>query len=378
MFKLESADVIIVGSGFFGLTIAERVANELNKKVFVLDARKHIGGNAFSYKDESTGIEIHKYGSHLFHTNNIKVWRYINQFTKFNSYQHKVIALAKGQYYNMPINLQTISGVLGKAMTPTTAIEYLKSFKKYDLENNLEVRALNQVGENLYELLIKNYTKKQWGLDPTLLPESTINRLPIRSNFDSRYFTDKYQGLPVEGYSELFEKMVLSENITIELNLDFFQIRDLVKPSQLVIYTGPIDRYFDYKHGILGWRTVDFELETLQVDDYQGAAVLNYCDLDVPFTRIHEFFHLHPERTKTPGVTIIAKEFSRVAEIGDEPYYPINSKEDRDKLIKYRSEITGGNILFGGRLGTYQYLDMHMAIASALNLFESKVFDWFK
>jgi UDP-galactopyranose mutase len=214
-------------------------------------------------------------------------------------------------------------------------------------------------------------------MSPKLLPKSTIKRLPIRTNFDNRYFTDKHQGLPIEGYYKLFENMVNHKNIKIELDCDYFEVKNLISDRQLVIYTGPIDRYFNYKYGVLGWRTVDFQFETLATNDFQGNAVINYCDLDIPYTRIHEFFHLHPERTKLDGYTVIAKEFSRTASKFDEPYYPINSNLDRAMLLKYRSEIVGRNILFGGRLGTYQYLDMHMAIASALSLYETKVVDWF-
>lgn len=377
MIDLEEADVLIVGAGFFGLTIAERVATELKKKVLVIDKRDHIGGNAFSYVDKTSGIEIHKYGSHIFHTNNSKVWQYIRKFSLFNSYQHKVIARAKGKFYNLPINLQTLSNVFGDTFTPKKADEFYQNLKAHEPEDNLETKAINSIGGELYELLIKGYTEKQWGISATNLPATIIKRLPVRNNFDSRYFTDIYQGLPLNGYFDLFSRMVASNHISIRLNLDFFTISNFVRSNQLVIYTGPIDRYFNYKYGLLGWRTVDFEFEKLLIDDFQGNSVINYCDPEIPFTRIHEFFHLHPERTRIAEETIIAKEYSRVAEELDEPYYPINSILDREKLLKYRSEEPPSNVLFGGRLGTYQYLDMHMAIASALSLYESKVVKWF-
>jgi len=377
MIDIEKADVLVIGAGFFGLTIAERVANELKKSVLVVEKRDHIGGNAFSFVESSSGIEVHKYGSHLFHTNNFKVWNYINKFGSFNSYQHKVVALANGKYFNLPINLQTLSNVFDRAFTPEQANGFLKGIKTETKEDNLETRAMNLIGKELYELFIKGYTEKQWGVNPSLLPSSIINRLPVRNNFDSRYFTDSYQGLPMDGYYNLFNRMIDHELISVMLNIDFFTINHLIKNYQLVIYTGPIDSYYNYKHGLLGWRTVDFEFETLPINDFQGNAVINYCDLEIPYTRIHEFFHLHPERTKNPGKTVIAKEFSRIAEEYDEPFYPINSKLDREKLLKYRSEKTPTNILFGGRLGTYQYLDMHMAIASALNLYETKIVEWF-
>lgn len=374
---ITNADCIIIGSGFFGLTIAERVANLLNKNVVIIEKRDHIGGNAHSYLDKDLNIEIHKYGSHLFHTNNEKVWDYVNKFSHFNDYQHKVIAVAKDRYYDIPINLSTLSDIYGSNMTPSSAAKLLRSFNQTEKEDNLEDLAINQIGNLLYETFIKGYTEKQWGMSPKLLPKSTIKRLPIRTNFDNRYFTDKHQGLPIQGYYKLFENMVNHKNIKIELDCDYFEVKNLISDRQLVVYTGPIDRYFNYKYGVLGWRTVDFQFETLATNDFQGNAVINYCDLDVPYTRIHEFFHLHPERTKLDGYTVIAKEFSRTASKFDEPYYPINSNLDRAMLLKYRSEIVGRNILFGGRLGTYQYLDMHMAIASALSLYETKVVDWF-
>ena len=378
MVKLNGADVIVVGSGFFGLTIAERISSELGKSVLVLEKRNHIGGNAYSYIDDATGVEVHKYGSHLFHTNNEKVWKYVNKFSHFNNYQHRVLAIAHGQYLNLPINLQTISNVFGKIFTPQEAKKFFEGLSREVIEENLEARALNLVGKELYEILIKGYTEKQWGTSTTDLPASIINRLPVRNNLDSRYFTDLYQGLPIEGYSDLFGKMIDSKNITVELNIDFFSVKEFIESDQLVVYTGPLDRFFNYKHGVLGWRTVDFEFQTIPLDDFQGNAVINYCDREVPYTRIHEFFHLHPERTKKFGKTIIAKEYSRVALEGDEPYYPINSKSDRDKLLKYREEKIPENYFLGGRLGTYKYLDMHMAIASALSLYETKISRWFE
>jgi UDP-galactopyranose mutase len=367
----RSADVVVVGAGFFGLTIAEQVASRTNKKVTILESRNHIGGNAYSYIEESTQIEVHAYGSHLFHTNNLKVWDYVNQFTKFNNYQHRVFALAQGKIYNLPLNLQTLSAIYSGVTSVPAAIKLIDDFPR-NQKDNFEDMAISSVGKLAYDLLIKNYTRKQWQTDPRKLSPEIINRLPVRTNLDGRYFSDKYQGLPFHGYQQWHSRMIDNKNISVQLNTDFFNIKNAIKENQIVVYTGPIDRYFDYKHGMLGWRTLDFETELLNQDDYQGNSVINYCDEAPAYTRIHEFKHLHPERNYVKGKTIIMKEFSRFAGKQDEPYYPINTNSDRKKLLKYRDEAAQSkNVFFGGRLGSYQYLDMHMAIASALSLFET-------
>jgi UDP-galactopyranose mutase len=373
---IDSADLVVVGSGFFGLTIAERSAAH-GLKVLVIEKRDHIGGNAYSYLDGYTGVEVHKYGSHLFHTSSETVWEYVNRFTAFNSYRHSVFAQHANKIYSMPINLSTICNFFGKAFSPTEAkllIESQVSHLKGSIPSNFEEKAISLVGKPLYEAFYFGYTSKQWGMDPSELPAEIVNRLPVRFDFNGRYFSDTWEGLPLKGYANWFAEMVKSPNIQIALSTDFFEIKSQIGPSKLVVYTGAIDKFFDYKHGLLGWRTLDFEIESLECDDFQGTSVMNYSDLTTPYTRIHEFKHLHPERDHKFGVTTIMKEFSRVGTRADDPYYPINSSVDRQALLKYRERAKEEiNYIFGGRLGSYQYLDMHMAIASALQIFENEI-----
>ena len=374
-------DLIIVGSGFYGLTIAERAATQLGKRVLVLDRRSHIGGNAYSEPEPTTGIEIHKYGAHLFHTSNKKVWDYVNKFTDFTGYQHRVFAMYQGQAYQFPMGLGLVSQFFGRYFTPDEAralIAEQSSEIETEKAANLEEKAISLIGRPLYEAFVKHYTAKQWQTDPTELPAANIARLPVRYTFDNRYFNDTYEGLPVAGYTAWLENMAADDNIEVRLNTDWFDVRDELRaqsPDAPVVYTGPLDRYFDFVDGELGWRTLDFETEVLETGDYQGTPVMNYNDADVPYTRIHEFRHFHPEREYPADKTVIMREFSRFAESGDEPYYPINTPEDREKLNAYRArakrETASNKVLFGGRLGTYQYLDMHMAIASALTMYEN-------
>jgi len=368
---------VVVGAGLFGLTIAERVSSILGAKVLVLERREHIGGNAHSYFDTNSGIEIHKYGSHLFHTSNLKVWEYVNKFTSFNNYQHKVLALHKNKFYQMPINLSTICTFYDKNLSPTEAKELISTevgFAGLLYPSNFEEKAISLIGRPLYEALIMNYTKKQWQTNPKDLPAEIITRLPVRYDFNSRYFSDTWEGLPLNGYSQWFENMITNPLIQVELEVDFFNIRHLIPKNTPIVYTGPVDRYFDFKAGHLGWRTLDFTLETLPIEDFQGISVMNYSDLEFPYTRIHEFKHLHPERIYKLTSTIVMKEFSRFCKEVDEPYYPINASSDRAIISAYRQMVSKEkNTVFGGRLGSYKYLDMHMAIASALQIFENEV-----
>ena len=369
----REAEVVVVGAGFFGLTVAERIAAETDKKIAILECRNHIGGNAHSYIEKTSQVEVHSYGSHLFHTNNSKVWEYVNRFTQFNNYQHRVFAIAKGEIYSLPVNLQTLSQIYPGVTTVDEATRLIQGFSR-DKRENFEDTAISLVGDAAYELFIKNYTQKQWQTDPKELPAEIISRLPIRTNLDGRYFSDKYQGLPLNGYQQWHKNMILDEKISVQLNTDFFDVNYEINENQIVVYTGPIDKYFNYKHGILGWRTLDFETEILDLDDFQGNSVVNYCDAEPAYTRVHEFKHLHPEREHVSGKTVVMKEFSRFAGTEDEPYYPINTETDRKKLAKYRDEASQiENVFFGGRLGSYQYLDMHMAIASALSLYENEL-----
>lgn len=377
-----NADLVVVGSGLFGLTVAERAATELGLKVALLDRRSHIGGNAYSKKEEQTGIEVHQYGAHLFHTSNERVWEYVNRFTDFTNYVHKVYTNHNGVVYPMPINLGTINQFFNAAYSPAEAKALIQE-QAGELAGtdpqNLNDKGIQLIGRPLYEAFIKHYTAKQWQTDPADLPASIISRLPVRYNYDNRYFNDKYEGLPVDGYAAWLERMAAHENIEVHLNTDFFEdgheySRSNVIGQVPVIYTGPVDRYFDFAEGDLSWRTIDLEQEVLPIEDFQGCAVMNYPDADQPYTRIHEFRHFHPERDYTKDATVIMREFSRFAEKGDEPYYPVNTSVDREKLLAYRDLAKGEDkVLFGGRLGTYKYLDMHMAIGAALSMFDNKI-----
>jgi len=384
-----SYDLIVVGSGFYGLTIAERCATELDLKVLVIDRRNHIGGNAYSEAEPETGIEVHRYGAHLFHTSNEKVWEYVNRFTAFTPYVHRVFTTHNGEVYPMPINLGTINQFFRAAYTPGEAREVIKE-QSAELAGqdpqNLNDKGIQLIGRPLYEAFIRDYTAKQWQTDAKDLPASIISRLPVRYNYDSRYFNDTYEGLPVDGYTAWLEKMADHPNIEVRLETDFFDDSHEFSKSKVVgttpvVYTGPVDRYFDFAEGELSWRTLDFEEEVLPIEDFQGTPVMNYPDADKDYTRIHEFKHFHPERADRypKDKTVIMREYSRFAEEGDEPYYPVNTAQDRERLLAYRELAKGEqNVHFGGRLGTYQYLDMHMAIASALGLFENTLVPHFR
>ncbi|QGU05726.1 UDP-galactopyranose mutase [Corynebacterium comes] len=382
-------DLIVVGSGLFGLTVAERAASQLGKKVLLVERRSHLGGNAYSEAEPETGIEIHKYGAHLFHTSNERVWNYVNQFTGFTGYQHRVFAMHDGTAYQFPMGLGMINQFFGRYYSPNEARELIRE-QASEIDpadaTNLEEKAISLIGRPLYEAFIRDYTAKQWQTDPRNLPASNITRLPVRYTFNNRYFSDTYEGLPVDGYTAWLERMARHELIEVRLDTDWFEVRDQLRaesPDAPVVYTGPLDRYFDYSGGQLGWRTLDFHTEVLETGDFQGTPVMNYNDADVPYTRIHEFRHFHPEREEVypKDQTVIMKEYSRFAEEGDEPYYPINTPEDREMLKAYRelaaAEARDHKVLFGGRLGTYQYLDMHMAIAAALTLFDNKLTPYF-
>lgn len=377
MTDFSNIDLLIVGAGFYGATIAERVANELGKKVLVIDRRHHIGGNAYSEFDSETGIEVHRYGAHLFHTPNETVWTYLNRFTGFTDYKHRVYSSYRDQVYSMPINLGTICQFFEKRFSPGEAralIAQQAGELGGKVPANLEEKAISLIGRPLYEAFIRGYTAKQWQTDPRDLPEGIITRLPVRYNFENRYFNDAYEGLPKDGYTAIFERMLASPNIEVKLGVDFFALKPNLPAGLPIVYTGPIDRYFDYSEGELGWRTIDFEQQTLNVGDFQGTAVMNYADEDVPFTRILEFRHFNPERNYQNEKTIIVREYSRSAQRKDEPYYPIDTRQDKEVFLRYRQRADAeANVHFGGRLGTYRYLDMHQAIGAALKTFENTV-----
>ena len=379
-------DLVVVGSGFFGLTVAQQIAQEHGRRVLVIDRRSHIGGNAYSENEEQTGIEVHRYGAHLFHTSNERVWDYVNRFTTFTDYVHRVYTRHGGEVYPMPINLGTINQFFRSAYGPDEA-RALIAQQAEELggkePTNFVEKGISLIGRPLYEAFIAHYTAKQWQTSPEELSADIISRLPVRYTYDNRYFNDTYEGLPTDGYTRWLERMADHDRIEVQLETDFFDTSQPVNKDNIVgnvpvVYTGPVDRYFDYSEGRLGWRTLDFEQEVLPTGDFQGTSVMNYPDEDVPFTRIHEFRHFHPERDYPTDKTVIMREFSRFAEAEDEPYYPVNTPGDRDGLLKYRDLARQEQgVLFGGRLGTYKYLDMHMAIGSALSMVDNRLADHF-
>ncbi len=372
---LRNRDLLVVGAGLFGLTIAERAARELGARVLIIDRRGHLGGNAYSEIEPRTGIEVHRYGAHLFHTSRQRVWDYVRRFTEFTDYRHTVWTTKGGQIYPMPVNLGTLCAFFGRSFTPSQA-RALVAEQAAEIPpgtaDNLEDKAISLIGRPLYEAFIRGYTAKQWQTDPRKLPPEIIARLPVRYTFDNRYFTDTFQGLPIDGYTAWLTRMATHELIDVALDTDFAEVRADLPANLPVVYTGPLDAYFGQRAGALGWRTLDFQQEVVDVGDFQGTPVMNYADPEVPFTRIHEFRHLHPERDYPADRSVIMREYSRFAAPGDEPYYPINTAADRALLLHYRALAAAEPmVLFGGRLGTYQYLDMHMAISSAFSMFET-------
>ena len=369
--------LVVVGSGFFGLTVAETVARTTGRRVLVLERRSHLGGNAWSEREPTTGIEVHRYGAHLFHTSNERVWEYVNRFTTITGYQHRVFSIFKDRVYPMPINLGTICEYFGRHLTPDQAraliAEQAAEGGGHE-PDNLEDKAVSLIGRPLYEAFVRGYTAKQWQHDPRELSPDIITRLPVRYTFDNRYFSDTHEGLPTDGYAAWLTRMAESPLVEVRLDTDFFEVRDRLPAGVPVVYTGPLDRYFGYSEGPLSWRTLDFEQEVLDVGDFQGTPVMNYADEDVPWTRIHEFRHFHPERDHPADRTVIVREYSRAATASDEPYYPVNAPVDRERLGRYRELARREpGVWFGGRLGTYQYLDMHMAIASAMSLVDNSI-----
>jgi UDP-galactopyranose mutase len=364
-------DLVVVGSGFSGSVIAERAASA-DKRVLLLEKRSHIGGNSWSEFDTETGIEYHVYGSHIFHTSEQRVWAYIRGFTDFNDYRHTVYTQFKNRIYSMPINLGTINAFFDINLKPFEVDDFIRSEiakENIDSPSNLEEKAVSLIGRSLYEAFIKGYTVKQWDKDPRELSADIIARLPVRQNYNNRYFNDKYEGIPIEGYGTLFERMLNHPNIKLELNTDYFDVRQQLQGVPTV-YTGPIDRFFNFCHGRLEWRTICFERKVVDVPDYQGTAVVNYAEAKVPWTRIHEFRHYHPER-QYGDKSLIFREYSSRASVEEDPYYPVDTERNRTILDKYLIEAKQlNNIWFSGRLGLYRYLDMDDAIAGALKLYE--------
>jgi UDP-galactopyranose mutase len=368
-----SSKVIVVGAGLFGSVVAEQLSRA-GHQVTVIDSRDHVGGNCYTETDAETGINVHKYGAHIFHTNNKEVWDYINQFTEFNRYKHKVKSRVGDKTYSMPINLDTINSFLNQHFTPEDARVWLKHQQQNITDpKNFEEQAIALIGPDLYQAFIKGYTLKQWETDPTLLPASVARRLPVRTNYDDSYFHDLWEGIPVDGYTPIFERMLAHENITMLLNTKWEDVKDQVT-DQLVVYTGAIDKFYDYQFGKLNWRTLDFEYRTESVDDYQGCVAINYADKEVPYTREIEHKHFHPERKTVANKTIVSREYSRAAGPQDTPYYPVNTEQDRLVFNKYRELADAEpNVIFGGRLGEYMYYDMHQVIGSALACYRNKI-----
>ncbi|MFV0252360.1 MAG: UDP-galactopyranose mutase [Beutenbergiaceae bacterium] len=376
---MNDADLLIVGAGFYGLTVAQRAASELGLRVVVIDRRDHIGGNAYSEVEPSTGIEVHRYGAHLFHTSNERVWDYVNRFTAFTPYVHRVYTQHRGEVFPLPINLGTINQFFRSGYGPDQARQLIADqAAEVSCANNLEEKAISLIGRPLYEAFIRGYTAKQWQTDPRELSADIISRLPVRLTYDNRYFNDTYEGLPVDGYTTWLQRMADHDRIDVRLGTDFFDPAQPLHQQGVVgqiptVYTGPLDAYFG-QSGELGWRTLDFHQQVLDVGDFQGTSVMNYADAEVPYTRILEFRHFHPERDYPSDRTVIVREFSRFAQTTDEPYYPVNTPADRAKVLEYRKLAEAQpRVAFGGRLGSYQYLDMHMAIGSALSFVDNKL-----
>ena len=380
----EYPDLVIVGAGLFGLTVAQQAVEKLGVNVRIIDVRDHIGGNAYSYMDPETGAEIHKYGAHLFHTSNKRVWDYVNRFTSFTDYVHRVYATHDGEVYPLPINLGTVNQFFRAHYTPAEAKALIEE-QAGELAGtdpaNLNDQGISLIGRPLYEAFIKNYTAKQWQTDPEKLPASIIRRLPVRFTYNNRYFRDTYEGLPTDGYTRWFERMIDNPNIEVTLSTDFFDASQELSKHNLrgsvpIVYTGPIDRYFGSQLGDLHWRTVDFKEHRYDEVNHLGTPVMNYVDADVPFTRSIEFKNFNPERTEVAEQkrTIVWDEYSRFAGKDDEPYYPINTAEDRERFAQYKAmEANEPNVVFGGRLGGYAYFDMHQTINSALIAWEKQV-----
>lgn len=373
---LNNLKFLVVGAGFFGSVIAERIANDMNEHVALIDNRPHFGGNCYSEVDDETGIEFHKYGTHIFHTSDEQVWQYINRFTRFNGYRHQVLSMYKNKVYQMPINLETINTFYGVNLKPYEVDDFInKEIEKgkIDMPKNLEEKAISQIGRPLYEAFIKGYTEKHWKKDPKLLPISIINRLPVRKNYDENYFFDPWQGIPLIGYSEIFKQILSNKNIHLYLGVDYFDIRNQIPPSCEVIYSGPIDRFFDHKFGKLEWRTLDFEKKVINVEDFQGTSVMNYPEIDIPYIRIHEPRHLHPERNYTKQKTLILREYPKI-DMNNNPYYSVNTQENQSIFDKYiEIKKMHPNVLFGGRLGDYKYYDMDRTIGLALQAYTQNI-----
>ena len=373
-------DLIVVGAGFYGATVAEKKASE-GKKVLVIDRRDHVAGNAYSYRDSETGIEIHKYGSHIFHTEDDGVWEYINKFTSFNDYVHTVPTRHDGKLYPMPINLDTINLLYGTDMGPEEAEEFVANeAKKSSITDpkNFEEKGISLVGEKLYTTFIKNYSEKQWSTSATNLSAEILSRIPVRYSHDDRYFmTAKYQGIPVDGYGKIVERMLDNENITLKLSTSFVSIIDQIPETVPVLYCGQVDELLNYELGVLPYRSLRFEAEWVNEDEPEGAdsklgrAVINEADSDVAYTRTHfyKYYQIHEPEVLAQPKSYVVREYPADFVRGGEAYYPINNEENEELYNKYVELLNERhpNIMLGGRLGAYRYWDMDKAIRFALD-----------
>ena len=355
-------DYLIVGSGLFGAVFANE-AKKKGKKCLVVEKRLHIAGNI--YTEEVEGIQVHRYGAHIFHTSNKMVWDYMQQFAEFNRYTNSPVAYYKGEIYNMPFNMNTFYKMWG-TITPDEAREKIaEQIRESGIKTptNLEEQAISLVGRDIYEKLVKGYTEKQWGRRATELPPEIIKRLPVRFTYDNNYFNDAYQGIPIGGYTQIIEKML--EGVEVLLNTDYLEEKDKFdQMAEKVVYTGPVDAYFAYKYGELEYRAVRFETEIIETENYQGNAVVNYTEYEVPYTRIIE--HKHFEYG-TQAKTVISREYPVTWHKGEEPYYPVNNEKNNLLYQKYEEDaLNEKKVIFGGRLGRYKYYDMHHVVAEAL------------
>ena len=364
---MKKYDYLIVGAGLFGAVFAFE-ANKNGKKCLVIEKRNHIGGNI--YTEQIEGINVHKYGAHIFHTSNKEVWNFINEFTEFNRYTNSPVAIYKDELYNMPFNMNTFNKLWG-VITPEEAKNRInEEIKEYGVKEpkNLEEQAINLVGKTIYEKLVKGYTEKQWGKKCSELPSFIIKRLPVRFIYDNNYFNDKYQGIPIGGYTQIIEKMLRGTDL--KLNCNYFNNRDeLDNIAEKIIFTGPIDKYYNYIYGELEYRSLRFETTVLDEINHQGNAVINYTEYEVPYTRIIE--HKHFENTASTK-TVITKEYPDTWDKGKEPYYPVNDENNNNLYNKYKElSLKSNKVIFGGRLGQYKYYDMDKVIIEALLLAKS-------
>ncbi len=359
---MKKYDFLIVGAGLYGACFSY-LATKTGRTCLVIDKRSHIGGNL--YCEDVEGINVHKYGAHIFHTSDKEVWDFVNSLVEFNNYVNSPVANYKGKLYNLPFNMNTFHQLWG-VVTPLQAQEIITRQREeagIGEPSNLEEQAISLVGRDIYEILIKDYTKKQWGRDCAELPAHIIRRLPVRFTYDNNYFSDRYQGIPIGGYNKLFEKLLFGAEV--RLDSDYFADKESYDSiADTIVYTGPIDQYYDYCYGNLEYRTVRFEHEILDEENHQGVAVMNYTDADTPYTRIIE--HKHFEFGQQPK-TVISKEFSSEWNEASEPYYPINDQKNNELYLKYKALADKErNVIFGGRLAEYKYYDMHHVIAKAL------------